>query len=139
MEINTRFYDEKLEELKMYHRYIADRIRKVRPWGERGIRVTLDDGAMYDFVSAEHGLRRVASWSSEQLEKITEEDCRSDFANKLIDLMAARGYNQSSLAERTGLSTGTINKYLHKRATPSLYALQRIAYALECSIDELTY
>ena len=137
MRIDTRFYEDKFEEFKQYHPYMVERVRSVRPRGEAGIRVTLDDGAQYDFGGAENGVRRVVDYAPDILNDITDERCRSSFAYRLTELMAVRGFNQNSLAERSGVSKGAINNYLNKKATPSFTAARRIAYAIGCSVSEL--
>lgn len=137
MHIDTKFYDDKLEEFKLYHPYMVAHIRSVRPRGESGIRVTLDDGTQYDYGSMENGVRRVVEYAPDKLDDITDDRCRDSFVYRLTELMTARGFNQQYLAERTGLSKGAINKYLNKQATPSFTAARRIAYVLGCSVSEL--
>ena len=51
--------------------------------------------------------------------------------------MKMKGCGQPELAERTGLSTAMISKYMRGLATPSITNLEKIAYALNCSRDEL--
>ena len=51
-------------------------------------------------------------------------------------LKAAR-MTQQELADVTGLSKATISAYIHKRKAPGLRAIINIAYALDCSVDEL--
>lgn len=137
MNIDTGCYDNKLEELKRYHPYMIGHIRSVRPRGENGIRVTLDDGTQYDFSGADIGARRVIDYTPNQLDEITDERCRESFVYRLTELMEMRGFNQQTLAEYSGLSKGAINNYLNKKATPSFTAARRIAYALGCTVNEL--
>ena len=137
MHIDTEFYERKLEELKRYHPYMVGHISKVRPRGETGIRVTLDDGSQYDFGGVEIGTRRVVEYTPDRLDEITDERCRDSFVYRLTELMEIRGFNQQTLAEYSGLSKGAINNYLNKKSTPSFTAARRIAYALGCSVNEL--
>ena len=46
-------------------------------------------------------------------------------------------FNQPELSKRTGLSVATISKYMKKQATPTITNLEKIAYALNCSRDDL--
>ena len=137
MLIDTKFYEEVFEEFKLYHPYMIDHVRSVRPRGERGIRVTLDDGTQYDYGSMDSGVRRVVSYSPSNITDITDENCRKSFIYRLSELMSTRGFNQKTLAEYTGLAVGSINKYLNGVSTPSLTAVRKIAYALGCTVDEL--
>lgn len=137
MKIDTKYYENKFDELKLYHPYLIDHISNVRPRGDKGIRVTLDDGTQYDFGSMGSGIRRVISHEIDKVEDISEERFREVFVYNLTELMEARGFNQQTLAEYSGLSKGAINNYLNKKATPSFTAVQRIARALNCSINEL--
>jgi transcriptional regulator with XRE-family HTH domain len=71
------------------------------------------------------------------MEDLTDELCRSALSYNLIELMDRKGFSQKTLAEYTGLGKGTIYNYINKKATPSLTALRKIAYALGCTVSEL--
>lgn len=68
---------------------------------------------------------------------MTEVEWLDIFSVNLIDMLKEQGYSQEELAYETNLSQGTISKYINKKQMPSLKAIINIAYALECSIDEL--
>lgn len=137
MFIDTEYYEGKLEELKRYHPYLVGHIRRVRPRGEGGIRVTLDDGTQYDYINAAIGIRRVVSYSPTTLDEITEDTSRKVLVYRLTDLMEQNGFSQQTLAQRAGLSKGAVNKYLQGTASPTSTALRRMAYALGCTVGEL--
>ena len=137
MFIDTSYYEDKLEELKRYCPYLIDHIRKVRPRGEGGIRVTLDDGTQYDYISAAIGIRRVVSYSPTSVDDISEDTSRKLLIYRLTDLMEQNGFSQQILAERAGLSKGAVNKYLNGMASPTSTALRRMAYALGVTVGEL--
>lgn len=44
---------------------------------------------------------------------------------------------QAELAEKVGCATITIRQYENSARTPGLVALQKIAYALKCSVEDL--
>ena len=138
MKIDTKYYENKLEELKLYHPYLIDHIRSVRPKGDKGIRLTLDDGTQYDFGGTETSIRRVVDYTPNTLDEITDERCRESFVYNLTELMEARGFTQQTLAEYSGVSKGAISKYLNEKATPSFTAVMKIATALGCTLDELS-
>lgn len=59
------------------------------------------------------------------------------FGDNLRGLMEERGYSQERLAHETGLSKGTISRYVNKQRVPTIRALNNICYVLNCSMDEL--
>ena len=59
------------------------------------------------------------------------------FCDNLIARMSEYHMTQSELAELSGLSEGTISKYMHKTQIPSVRAVVNISYALNCTVDEL--
>ena len=69
---------------------------------------------------------------------MTEAEWLNIFSDNLIYMLNEYGYSQEELAYETNLSQGTISKYINKKQMPSLKAIINIAYALDCSIDELT-
>ena len=137
MFIDTEYYEGKLDELKRYHPYLIGHIKKVRPRGEGGIRVTLDDGTQYDYISAAIGIRRVVSYDPAAIDEITEDTSRKVLVYRLTDLMEQNGFSQQILAERAGLSKGAVNKYVNGLASPTSTALRRMAYALGVTVGEL--
>lgn len=59
------------------------------------------------------------------------------FADNLRDIMQEVGITQSELADESGLSRATINRYLAKQRLPTLKALINICDVLDCGLDEL--
>lgn len=59
------------------------------------------------------------------------------FADNLRDIMKEVGITQSELADESGLSRATINRYLEKQRLPTLKALINICDVLDCDLDEL--
>lgn len=59
------------------------------------------------------------------------------FADNLRDIMQEVGITQSELADESGLSRATINRYLEKQRLPTLKALINICDVLDCDLDEL--
>ena len=58
----------------------------------------------------------------------------------MIDLKKLRtekGLTQEQLANETGLTQSTISKYINKKQMPSIKAVVNLAYALDCTTDEL--
>lgn len=59
------------------------------------------------------------------------------FADNLRDIMQEVGITQSELADESGVSRATINRYLAKQRLPTLKALINICDVLDCDLDEL--
>ena len=68
---------------------------------------------------------------------MSEMEWISIFGDNLIDIMDEKGYTQERLANETGLTQSTISKYINKKQMPSIKAVVNLAYALDCTTDEL--
>lgn len=55
----------------------------------------------------------------------------------IVDLRDKKGWNQSDLADKSGVSRVMIGKYERGEAAPSIDAAKKIADALEVSLDYL--
>ena len=136
--MNTKYYDEIFETFKTYHPYLANDVVDYRPRGESGIRIKMNNGLQYDFYMTSKTVRRVDSRPVYDFDGMSESDWRHLFADRLTEKLIVKGYSQQTLADYTGLSKGSINKYINRDATPSGYALAKIARVLDCTIAELT-
>lgn len=113
------------------------RVRRWAPKNEYSIRLFMSDGSRADYNSRSNSLRWLREFIISSPNDITDEYCRSNFASNLVEYMKAKGFNQITLSERTGLSTAVISKYMRGRTTPTITAAQKIARALNCSVEEL--
>ena len=59
------------------------------------------------------------------------------FSGNLASLLDETGMTQRELSEATGISKGTINKYINKRQFPNVINIIKIARALDCDPSEL--
>lgn len=135
--MNINHYNEIFEQFTAYHPYLVNDVRDWRPRSDRGIRLIMEDGTMYDFDTITKGVRRVEDHGMYEMEEITEDRCRASIAYHLTELMGLKGYTQQTLSEYTGLGKGSIYNYINGRATPSATALRKLAQALDCSIADL--
>lgn len=113
----------------------ADRAVEYREKGPFELVVKLDDGHVISYYDNEQGIRRLPSDDS----RLTEEECREEFGIRLYRLMYDKGVTQSELSEMTGITQSNISNYITGRKTPSFYTVDKIARALDCSIEELRY
>ena len=68
---------------------------------------------------------------------MTESQWMQCFSNKLKELLDYANMTQLDLAIESGLSTSVISRYLNCITMPKASALVNLAYALNCSVDEL--
>ena len=68
---------------------------------------------------------------------MTQVEWRNIFSNNLVEIMGEQGMSQAQLARDSGLSVSRINDYINQRATPTIFALINIAYALDMDVGEL--
>lgn len=59
------------------------------------------------------------------------------FGDNLRYLLDEYHMTQKDLAEMTGLSEGTISKYINRTQMPTVRAIINISYALDESVDDL--
>lgn len=137
MNINTNYYNEIYDDFIARHPYYDGRVARVVPKNTNSIRVTLEDGSKVDYNIRTHTCRNVPDFYDSCKDDVSDEYCRDIFASNLIELMKMKGFTQPELSRRTGLSIATIGKYIKKRATPTITSLEKIAYALNCSRDDL--
>ena len=113
----------------------ADHAVEYRKKGPFELVVKLDDGHVISYYDMEQGIRRLPSDDS----RLTEEECREEFGIRLYRLMCDKGVTQPELSEMTGITQSNISNYINGRKTPSFYTVDKIARALDCSIEELRY
>ena len=120
---------------QVYFPRIAD---QVVCWYKDGIDtlfVRLDNGRALQFDDSNQAIR----YLPEDPVNLSEEECRSEFGKRLQKVMVFRGVTQEELSSRTGIHRTLISQYMNGKHTPSFYVVDKIAKALNCSIDELRY
>ena len=68
---------------------------------------------------------------------MSEQEWLDIFGDNLVSILEEYKMTQDELAEETGLSKGTISKYIRKKQIPNLKAIINLSYALDMDIDEL--
>lgn len=61
----------------------------------------------------------------------------TEFGDNLAAMLRETDMTQKELAERSGISETSISYYLQGIRAPTAKAIINIAYALDCSIDDL--
>ena len=68
---------------------------------------------------------------------MSEMDWLYTFSNNLARILYEMKLTQRDLSELSGLSEGTISKYLNGQQIPGVKAILNISYAIGCEISEL--
>ena len=68
---------------------------------------------------------------------MTQHEWRDNFSSNLIDILKEKGMSQAELAIGAGLSRGRISEYVNGLATPTVFAIINMAYALDMEISDL--
>jgi len=96
--------------------------------------VTLSDGGIVSYDDFYKTFRRLPSDYN-----MNEDECKMEFGIRLRKTMALKGLNQTMLSERTGIPQPLLSNYITGRTNPSFYAVDKIAKALGCSVDEFRH
>ena len=119
------------DDFKKDHHYSDDDIVDWWPIGANAIIAVLKDGTKLEYHHMLRTVRKVPTYNG------SEEEWRREFSRRLSFEMYERGFDQTYLAEASGISQTAISKYLHRKTTPSAYAVDRMARALGCYMDDL--
>jgi transcriptional regulator with XRE-family HTH domain len=68
---------------------------------------------------------------------MTQTEWRRIFSNNLVDILREKGMSQAQLARDSGLSVSRISDYINMNATPTVFAIINMAYALDLDVNEL--
>ena len=99
------------------------------------LHIELDDGMNFMYDDLDNSITRMP----DNKYYMTEGECRQIFAWRLRRVMRHKCVSQLELAEMTGIHEVSISNYMNGKTTPSFYAVDRIAKALDISMDELRY
>lgn len=73
------------------------------------------------------------------INELTEEQEKKEFAYRLRSLMNRKWVTQEQLADQVNTSQVMISRYVRGETIPSAIILRKIAKALECSMDDFFY
>lgn len=72
----------------------------------------------------------------EERDLISEDEWRTSFSKLLCAIMARNNISQSELVIRTGINKDDIIRYCSGKVIPPFNAVDKIARALECPLDD---
>lgn len=126
-------YDEIFSDFKLYCPGFAEDIIEWEPSGKLSIIATLSDGRRVEFTQPKHRYRFLIEYDG------TEESWKREFSGRLLKLMGENGISvHYKFAEATGISNQALSNYVHGKAIPSAYAVEKLARALDCPVEYLT-
>lgn len=102
---------------------------------EREMEVKLIDGRAYIFDGYHQTLRQLPKNSK----YLTKDEFRIEFAYRLRKVMAVKKVSQVELSHATDIQITDINRYVNGKAVPTFYNVDKIAKALDVSVDEFRY
>lgn len=111
---------------------------KINSWydaGEECVIIELVDGSRMYYDD----LTRTYRHLERNNELITEQDFRDESARRISRTLWIRGMTQRELANKTGISEHSICNYITGKSTPSIFAANKIAKALNCELSEIFY
>ena len=124
-----------LENFKTYYPIVAEDMIRYESKSSLSLTIETSDGRIWEYNEIGNRLRVIPN----DKDLITEEEYRQELVNALFAMMRRKGINQLELSEMTGISQPQLSRYMTGRNTPSSFVLRKIARALGCSIDELSY
>lgn len=121
------------ENFEIHFPFVARRMIRCYVSGDDELTVVLDNGERVLYDDIDKTFRSLPSDNS----NLTETECRIEFGVRLRKIMRRYGVTQQELAARTGITQPSISNYINGLASPSFYVVDRIAKALDCSMDDL--
>lgn len=124
------------EDFKRYFPRIADEVVEYEDSTDSSeILVKTNSGESYIFDTFDKSLYRLPNDSK----TLTEDECRREFGRRLRKIMVRKGLTQCELSNMTGIPQPMLSKYLVGKSAPGFYNVDKIAKALNCSVDEFRY
>lgn len=123
--------DDIISNFKIYFPSIAAQMVSGYLTDDNSLVAELKDGSKVIFNDKLCSVRNVIEYQG------TEEDWKREFANRLATVMEEKGFDQSYLAEVSGISQVSISNYIQRKVIPSGYIVDKLARALDCHITDL--
>ena len=124
-----------IKNFKMYFSGLAKLMTAVRSRGYGEYVVYLNDNTSVIYDDFDHTIRRTPVNSR----RMTEEECKREFSNRLRLIMYRKGITQLQLSKMTGIHQTMLSNYMSGKNMPSFYRVDLIAKALDCTMDDLRY
>jgi DNA-binding Xre family transcriptional regulator len=123
------------ENMKTYFPLITEHTVEFIPDDRTSMVMRLDTGESFLYDDYDKTIRRLPSDSG----SMTELEFRREFCFRVRKIMMVKGITQSELSDITGITQPALSNYLSCKTTPGFYAVDKIAKALKCSVDDFRY
>lgn len=125
---------------------LYDNFKSYFPWVEEDVVSSERTGPFELTVKLRNGTTAIYSDHTRTMRKLpfdsnnmTEDECRHEFGFRLLRMMTIKGMDKKELAYVADISEISLNNYIKGKTSPSFYAVDKIAKALDCSVDEFRY
>lgn len=130
------YWNNMYESFKKRYAPINEEVVSWYPSDKFEIMVELKNGARLVYDDLDKSVRTIARpRNSQHLEN--EDEWRKEFSASLRKRLKMKGITQAELADRIGISSVSMSKYMNMKATPSGYMIHRMAEALGCTDYDL--
>ena len=126
---------ELLKGLNLYFPAIYKDMTNCKQCGPFALEVKTSNGAFWFYDDVQSTIRRLP----QDRNSLTEEECRTEFGKRLVMMLRRKGITQEELSKRSCVSSKTLSLYITGKHTPNFYIADKIAKALECSMDHFRY
>ena len=127
--------EDELRNFSFYHPDLIDDVMEFRVFYYTKVFLQMRNGEVYVYDEELNSLARMPDDPYD----MTEEECRDVFRKALAHIMRMKGVSQDRLSRLTGISQQAISSYICGRRSPTLYVMDKLAKALECSTDDFRY
>lgn len=121
--------------LRLKYEHILEKTVNIQELNNVEFILTLKDGRDLLYNDIGQTLRELPPDKN----NMTEEECLSEFGERLFRVMCRTHINQLMLSERTGIPQPVLSRYMTGKSCPSFYKVDKIVKVLGCSMDELRY
>lgn len=122
-----------LRHLERSFPYVAKEVATVEKCSEFSVLITTVRGEYYIYNDLNDTIRKIFKEDGK-----TDDQRKVEFGNNLREKMVESDLSQGELASLTGISTTMLSLYMNGRASPTFVNVQKLAYALGCSVDDFT-
>lgn len=127
--------DKLYENFKTHFPYIAQTVKGWYRSGRYEVTAALTNGDRVLYDDYEKTIRTLPR----DRNGLTEKECREEFSKRLCKIMRRLRVSQTDLSTLTGIAQPALSRYINGVSMPSFYNVDKIAKALDCSMDDLRY
>lgn len=131
--INEHAFDN----LKTYYPFIIDDAERYEfnEFYPYVVTAYLKDGSVVEYDDFDHTLRKLPKNKRD----MTEVETVKEFGERLRRYLQFKHMTQRELSDLTGIPQTRISSYVNGKTSPGIYAVDKIARALDCPVDAFRY